>query len=339
MSATNPALNSLAATASHLLSQSVAPSTKGKYTSRVNIYVHFCTSFNLQQFPVIQNNLILFATHLSSSTSHKTIKGYLSAIKYVADIQGCTFTFDSYTQLYRLLRGIKRAQGNSFKKPPRQPIFPSLLQALGTKLWLSSIRYEDKVMLWAAMLTAFFGFLRVSEYTSNLVKSFDPDTTLCFRDVTLDAPSNTITIKIKASKTDPFHKGVSITLCRNYSTLCPVEALSSFLHSHPTRAGPLFTWHDGRFLTRKHVNSILNRIKPEGMTDMSSHSFRIGAASTAAAAGFPRWLIQALGRWSSNCYKDYIRIPNNTLSNVSFSLASTFTSGPTYDPDNFAPAL
>jgi len=34
----------------------------------------------------------------------------------------------------------------------------------------------------------------------------------------------------------------------------------------------------------------------------SSHSFEIGAASTAAAAGIPDWKIQALGRWSSDCY-------------------------------------
>ena len=69
---------------------------------------------------------------------------------------------------------------------------------------------------------------------------------------------------------------------------------------------------------------------------MSSHSFRIGAATIAAAAGFPRWLIQALGRWSSNCYKEYIRIPQTTLCNVSDALAHTNPPPTPFDPDNMA---
>ena len=38
----------------------------------------------------------------------------------------------------------------------------------------------------------------------------------------------------------------------------------------------------------------------------SSHTFWIGAATTAAAAGLPVWLIKNLGRWSSDAYLSYI---------------------------------
>ena len=219
-------------------------------------------------------------------------------------------------------------------KPPRIPITSPLLLTLGRNLWNSSTKFTDKVMLWAAMLTAFYGFLRVSEYTSSHTKSYNPNTTLCYEDIKI-LSNSTIQIHIKASKTDPFRLGVSIELHRNDTTLCPVQAMTHLLNYHPTRQGPLFTWGDGRYLTRSSWAAVLRKIKPPHISNMSSHSFRIGAATTAAAVGHPRWLIQALGRWSSNCYRDYIRIPQKTLSEVSLSLASLpLTPITPFDPDN-----
>ena len=77
-----------------------------------------------------------------------------------------------------------------------------MLEEIKFQLFNWSKRYEDKLMLWAAMLTTFFGFLRVSECTSAFVSSYDPSTTLCYEDVQFK--DNQINIKIKASNTDPF---------------------------------------------------------------------------------------------------------------------------------------
>ena len=68
--------------------------------------------------------------------------------------------------------------------------------------------------------------------------------------------------------------------------------------------------------------------------DYASHSFRIGAATTAAAAGLPAWMIKSLGRWSSNAYLSYIHCqPSRTLA-IHHLLAHTDASNqPEWDPD------
>ena len=46
-------------------------------------------------------------------------------------------------------------------------ISPCLLKSIRLSIGISSRLHHDKVMLWTALLVAFFGFLRMSEYTAS----------------------------------------------------------------------------------------------------------------------------------------------------------------------------
>lgn len=328
---TSPSLLTLQQQTTKLLLQSVSIGTRDQYYACFQKYHQFSVSHNLLVMPLCEANLMLYATFVSNYSSHKNVSLHLAAIKFFAQIWGYPSQFRAPSCLSRLLKGIKKSHGAKYRKAKRTPITPSLLLTLGTNLFRSPLRYNDKVMLWAAMLVAFFGFLRVSEYTAEYVKSYDPQFTLCWEDVSTSSLVAHITLK--ASKTDPFREGVTVRVAANGTRLCPVTALVQYMNLHPCRNGPFFQFWDGRYLTRKGLVRVLNLIKPEGIRNMSSHSFRIGAATTAAAAGYPKWAIQTLGRWASDCYRLYIRMPESTINYLSKTLANLSLAATTpFDP-------
>jgi len=95
-----------------------------------------------------------------------------------------------------------------------------------------------------------------------------------------------------------------------------------FLAARP--CGPLFSFQSGRLLTRSAVVHLLTDASRHAVLTYKSvkgHSFYIGAASTAAAAGLPDWLIKILRQWSLDCYQLYICTPRNVLLSSALRMA------------------
>lgn len=158
-------------------------------------------------------------------------------------------------------------------------------------------------------------------------REYDHAVHLNWEDIAVDNTQNpqAIRVTLKQSKTDPFRKGINLFLGRTGLDLCPVKALLNYLVVRGTRVGPLFQFQDGRFLTRLRLVEELWRVLSEAGIDsskFSGHSFRIGAATTAAAKGMEDSVIKTLGRWRSLAYLDYIRIPRDQLARYSRLLCS-----------------
>ena len=97
----------------------------------------------------------------------------------------------------------------------------------------------------------------------------------------------------------------------------------SYMARRPPGDGPLFVFESGLPLSRSGlVNAVRVALSPSGLdlSRFNGHSFRIGAATTPAAAGIPDFLI-TLGRWKSAAFLSYIRTSPDQLAAVSRTLA------------------
>eukprot|EP00112_Aurelia_sp_Birch-Aquarium-sp1_P018557 Seg444.16 transcript_id=Seg444.16/GoldUCD/mRNA.D3Y31 product="hypothetical protein" protein_id=Seg444.16/GoldUCD/D3Y31 len=178
-------------------------------------------------------------------------------------------------------------------------------------------------MLWAAICLAFFGFMRISEFTCDT--TFSNEYHLTATDITFQPSTfkpQFIKVNLKASKTDPFRKGILLTIGATNTHLCPVGAMLNYISTSPKK-GPLFVYKSGKFLKRENFTQEIRDLLAKGGFEANSyagHSFRIGAATMAASANLPTWLIKTMGRWASDCYEKYIRTPERTLVEASAKL-------------------
>ena len=287
--------------------------------------MRFCEKTRTTPYPTTEDSLLLFITYLhKAQLSHGTIKSYLAAIRYGQIARGHgNPAIHTMPRVEYVLKGAKKVIPESTRR--RLPITPAILRVLKT-VWQRDSRSHDTKMLWAASCLCFFGFLRSGEIVCPTEISFDPLSHLAFADVAVDdrsAPS-AMQVRIKASKTDPFRQGVTLHMGTTGGTLCPVAALLTYMVTRGSEPGPLFTWENGRYLTRERfVAGVRAALSSAGYPakDFAGHSFRIGAATTASQRGVQDSLIRTLGRWQSSAYTRYIRTAPETLRGVTKTLA------------------
>ena len=248
-------------------------------------------------------------------------KFFLSAVRSLHIEQGFLEPLLNCLRLQWVLRGITRTQGDASRLclPVTDDILAVTFKALDLKI-------PDHCMFWAACNLAYFGFLRYAEFTVPNMPSYSPAIHLGLADIAFDFHSSPscLRIRIKASKTDPFHKGCLVYMGKGDFPLCAIQSLSAYLSVRGDASGPLFLFRDGRPLSRATLSSWLHLVLSSAGIDgnFSSHSFRIGAATVAARNGLADHQIQALGRWTSNAYLTYIHTPAEALLKLSKQLTS-----------------
>ena len=300
----------------------LSPATKQAYTTGSKRYKLFCKQYGITPFPATELTLCYFVAHLSHQCQYPTVRLYLAATRAEHLNRGFEDPLKDSAQLKLLLQGLQKQA----KPRTRLPISPNLLQQLTQTILDNPLLNQLDRYLYAAVITmAYFGCLRAGEITYPSSHYFDYNRHVTLEDITIQHKS--IQLRIKYSKTDQVGAGSTIIIGRSKQDICPVKILKKFLHlrRHAHRSDAAFRFKNGTLLTRRKLQAILHRTLhslnlPAEL--FGTHSLRIGSATAAAEAGVPIKVIKAMGRWSSDCYRRYIRTPHQSLQGLTRKLCT-----------------
>lgn len=317
----------------YFCTKGIASSTQKTYQSALNRFAQFCTSYSIiSPFPVSESILCYFASHLAcQKLSPQTIKTYLAGIRHTQITLGLPEprAFSSLPRLRLVQSGIQRTHSQQVPVSSRirLPITPTILRQIHQQ-WSSRASEVDIVMMWAAATLCFFGFFRAGELTVPTLSSYDTTRHLNWGDVAVDNPQSPsmIKVRLKRSKTDQLGRGADVLVGKTGCTLCPVAAVLAYMTVRGDSQGPFFKLSNGQPLSKsKFTQSIRAVLQAAGLpyNNFAGHSFRIGAATTAARAGIEDSTIRALGRWNSSAFLVYIHTPREQLAQLSNTLANS----------------
>ncbi len=286
--------------------------------------------FNVSSpFPVVESTLCYFAAFLAQEgLAPSSIKVYLAAVRHMQVLMGLPEprASSSLPRLKLVLNGIARARAAAgLPQKPRLPVTVHTLTKLQTVM-AGRPPSQNSAMLWAACTLCFFGFFRAGEITIPSKAAYSRDRHLSWGDVCADSVGEPgcIRVFLKESKCDQLRKGVYVYLGKTDGPLCPVAACMEYMRRRGAVPGPFFRRQDGSPLTKSIFVQLVRSLLSDAGLDASlysGHSFRIGAATSAAQAGIQDSTIQALGRWSSGAFLVYVRTPRSQLAGITRELA------------------
>lgn len=238
------------------------------------------------------------------SLAYSTARLYKTAIGWKCKLQGEIDVTDNYV-VAKILVGLQKSATSN---RARLPITLDMLKQIIPKVPLTCFNLYESSLFSAAFALAFHGFFRIGEIT--ITRSEYENRVVSASDLTIDPFKSYMTVVIRGSKTDQEKKGQAIRIPRTYTNVCPVEAVLQYMQRRPPVNGPLLCHLDGKPLSRAQFSAVLKRILAMLGVNyklFSTHSFRIGAATSAAMYGIDTRRIMSAGRWRSDAYKKYIR--------------------------------
>jgi hypothetical protein len=274
--------------------------------------------------PLSEDDLLEFTGWLIEVRKVKagTINSYLSGLRQLHILKGMDPPQIRTDLMKLLVRGKKKMDDIESRKTDgvkRLPMTMNMMRFLKEKIRSWDVDIEQKLLMWTVATLAFHGAFRIHEILCKTETEFDPDFTLLTEDVRLvegriDDGGRKLEVKLKSPKEDKTGKAVIIEIFETEGVLCPVRAFEKWAKKTTFETGfPLFRAKQGWPLTGVKMNRWL-KDRLESSIDYSkgkftSHSFRIGLATTMGTLGYSDDDIKEAGRWSSRAFEVYMKLP------------------------------
>lgn len=306
-----------------------ATGTNRNRACQIRAYMLFCLHADVQVLPVTDLNLCRYITFLARSfNSYQTLLNYIDGARYYHSLMGYSFDVKDSFIVKNTLRGVRRQLGDSVSD--KLPITPRVL--LDIYQVMDHTRTVH-IVVWAAFLVAFYGFLRKSNVVPPSAKLFDNKQHLGRSSIVIHPDKLIVTLH--KTKTIQFsQRKLDIPMVSvPGSPLCPVSAVSRMIQRVPapdTAPAFLVPLH-GQWLTLTHssfVNYLRYFLTLAGYeaNKYTGHSFRKGGCSFAATCQVPENLIKFHGDWHSSAYERYMHLPLDTRSHVTRLMAKSLSS-------------
>ena len=298
--------------------------------------------------PLSETQVMLYAGYLLwiRKVKPETVEGYLSGLRMAHWAKGWrppTLRTPLLNQLLSGAKNIRQLSGAEEGKPYRKAMTIPLMLLMRLRIAESGWSLHKKTMVWAIAVAAFFGSFRIGELLPKFVRHFDSLFTLLGKNVVfLKLPmekgtwASVVRVHVKSPKVNRVGRGDDIEVFEMTDTrFCPIKALLKYVDS--MEAGdlvdpglPFFRKETGANYTKDNFNSDLKELLKHDLDyaveGIWAHSFRAGISSHMARWGFGEDDIKGWGRWSSDAYKRYIKLPTLARRRLASQIQEKFVS-------------
>jgi integrase len=276
----------------------VGRSTRAIYGKRIDEYLGFVGLDGSAGFSSASVQRFVAKLHLEGR-SHSTALSYVSAFQYHCKRHSISNELEMQ-QVKAVLKGFR----NSPSSAPAPQRGSCSVEQLGRLISLAGVQLDGYgCSLVSCMFSlAFFGFLRVSEYSCTPAAH-------ALRLTGCNLTKDHADLTIPSSKTSRSSVVVRLTAQPSLAKVCPVRNLAGYLRLRPACSSvQLFVRADRRPVSAAEVSGFLQQLAgTAGYVGLSTHSFRIGGATWAAQQGWSDATIRAHGRWQSSAFLRYVR--------------------------------
>ncbi|TFY67378.1 hypothetical protein EVJ58_g1656 [Rhodofomes roseus] len=244
------------------------------------------------------------------NSSGSTVRNYIAGVHAWHTLHGLQWNINE-DELKTLLRGADRRAPLASKRPKRLPVLITFLAAAKAQLNLNE---PLDAAAWACITTVFFAAARLGEFTVPSLTAFREQQHVKPSDVRRDEDRHghkVTVIHLPVTKVAP-REGEDVYWAAQPNTVDPAEALANHLRvNRPAKNGHLFAWrhpNGPRPLTKRDFLACMNKVAERlGEPPMQGHGLRVGATLEYLLRGVPFDVVKAIGRWSGESFKLYLR--------------------------------